>query len=334
MKAVIYHGPRNISVEDIAVPDINEDEVLVRVHACGICGSDMHMYRKGMLEALGRPVDGGYVMGHEFSGETVDVGKSVTRFKTGDRITGAGVGVFAEYVAVKIVEFNTHVLPDNIEYPEGATLEPLATSVQGVRLAQVNRNDTVVILGAGIIGLGCLQVIKATVPCRTIVIDSSAKRLDLAARLGADVIVDFKKEDPVEKVIELTGATEPPERFEIRGGNADVVIDCAGAKLSADQGLRMLKNKNGHLAMVALYEEHPKLDFNQVVRRQVNIHGSWSWAKEDWLKAIELVRCGDVDRKPMISHVYPLDEAPAAFAEQDNPDASIKVLFQIKKEIG
>ena len=95
MQAAVYHGPRDIRVEEIPTPTIAEDEVLLRVRACGICGSDLHMYRLGMFEALGRPVAHGRVMGHELSGEVVAVGARVTEFRVGDRLTGVGLGGFA-----------------------------------------------------------------------------------------------------------------------------------------------------------------------------------------------------------------------------------------------
>jgi 2-desacetyl-2-hydroxyethyl bacteriochlorophyllide A dehydrogenase len=328
MKAAVYHGPRDIRVEDVPVPSIAADELLVRIKACGICGSDLHMYRLGMFEALGRPVDNGRIMGHELSGEVVAVGPEVTGFRVGDRIAGVGVGGFAAYTPLQVSERSPHMLPVNISFEEGATLEPLATSLHGVGLARPVAGETVVILGAGIIGLGCLQVIGATVACRIIVVDASAKRLEMAKQLGADATVNLTQSDPVEAVIGLTGGPQPPQRFGVRGGNADVVIDCAGAKLSPNQGLSMLKQADGRLVLVALFEQQPELDFNQLVRKQVTIHGSWGWTGDDYRRAVELVQSGRIDRKPLISHEYTLDDAPLAFATQAQPDAAVKVLLK------
>jgi threonine dehydrogenase-like Zn-dependent dehydrogenase len=107
-----------------------------------------------------------------------------------------------------------------------------------VGLAQPATGETVVILGAGIIGLGCVQAIRATVAaCRIIVVDASARRLDMARQFGADATVNFAATDAVEAVIALTGGAKPIERLGVRGGNADVVLDCAGARLSPRQGL-------------------------------------------------------------------------------------------------
>src|SRR5437879_13265732 len=104
MKAAVYHGPRDIRVEELPLPAIAADEVLVRVAACGICGSYLHLYRLGMFEALGRPVEGGRVMGHELAGEIAAVGASVREFSPGDRIAGVSLGGFAGYVAVQLPE--------------------------------------------------------------------------------------------------------------------------------------------------------------------------------------------------------------------------------------
>jgi 2-desacetyl-2-hydroxyethyl bacteriochlorophyllide A dehydrogenase len=328
MQAAVYHGPRDIRVEEIPTPTIAEDEVLVRVRACGICGSDLHMYRLGMFEALGRPVAYGRVMGHELSGEVVAVGGRVTEFRVGDRLTGVGLGGFAEYVVVPINERGPYLLPAQVSFDEGATLEPLATSLHGVGLANPQPEETVVILGAGIIGLGCVQAIKATVPCRVIVVDASARRLELAHRFGADATVNLTETDPLEAVIVLTGGEQDIQRFGVRGGNADVVIDCAGAHRSPNQGLYMLKPAGGRMVLVALFEQQPELDFNQVVRKHVTLHGSWTWTKDDYNRAIELVASGKIDRKPLVSHTYPLSAAPEAFATQAQPTASVKVLLK------
>ncbi len=329
MKAAVYHGPRDIRVEDVSQPEIEENEVLLRVKACGICGSDLHTYRLGMFEeALGRPIENGRIMGHEMSGEVVEVGGVVDGFRVEDRVTSVGRGGFAEFTSVEIRERSPHLLPESISFEEGAMMEPFATSIHGVGLAQPQQGETVVVLGVGIIGLGCIQAIRATTDCRIIAVDTSEKRLDMAHQLGATDTVNLKETDPLEAVIELTGGAKPVENFGVRGGNADVVIDCAGAKASPNQGLLMLKQLYGRMVFVALFEGQPELDFNQVVRKHVTIRGSWGWTGDDYHEAIALVESGRVDRKPLISHTFSLDEAPEAFAMQDKPDAAIKVLLK------
>jgi len=150
----------------------------------------------------------------------------------------------------------------------------------------------------------------------------------MAKHFGADATVNLTQTDPLEAVIDLTGGPRSIGRFEVKGGYADVVIDCAGAKLSPNQGLYMLKPADGRLVLVALFDQQPELYFNQVVRKQVSIHGSWAWTGDDFRQAIALVQSGQVDRKPLISHQYPLAEAPHAFATQAQPDAAVKVLLK------
>ena len=159
-------------------------------------------------------------------------------------------------------------------------------------------------------------------------VDASKRRLDMARALGADAIVDLTATDPLEAVIGLTGGAKPLDRFQVRSGNADAVIDCAGAQVSPDQGLAMLKQAEGRLVLVALFERPPTLDFNQVVRKQVTVHGSWAWTGDDFRRAIELVASGRIDRKPLISHQFSLAETPLAFSTQDRPEAAIKVLLK------
>ena len=329
MKAAVYHGPRDIRVEQVERPGPGEHDVLVRVRACGICGSDLHMYRLGMFEVLGRRIDEHRrIMGHELSGEIVEVGEKVSGFRVGDRITGLGHGGFAEYVPVRVTERSPHILPESVTFEEGATLEPLATSLHGVSLGKPAAGETVVVLGAGIIGLGCIQAIRASVDCRIIAVDASERRLNMAKNLGAAAAVNLTETDPVEAVIDLTGGARPVERFGVRGGNADLVIDCAGAPSSPDQGLLMLKQQFGRLVLVALFERPVDMDFNQVVRKHVAVYGSWTWTGDDYRRAVELVASGKVRRGPLISHALDLDDAPEAFAVQDRPDAAIKVMLK------
>ncbi len=150
----------------------------------------------------------------------------------------------------------------------------------------------------------------------------------MAKELGADAVVNFTKTDPVEAVIELTGGNQQGDRFGMRGGNVDAVIDCAGAPTSPNQALAMLKPQRGRLVCVALYERQPELDFNQVVCKHVAIYGSFAWTGDDYREAIELVQTGRVDRRSLISHALDLDEAPEGFAIQDQPDAAIKVVLK------
>ena len=328
MKAAVYHGPRDIRVEDVPRPAPAANEILVEVRACGICGSDLHTYRYGVFEDLGVPLAGrdGRVMGHEFAGVVAEVGAGVSGIKVGDRLAGIARGAYAEYVPVEVIERSVHPLPEHVSFEEAATLEPLATSLHGVGLASPQAGETVVILGAGIIGLGALQAVKALSDARAIVVDGSAPRLEMARQLGADATVDFAQGDPVEQVYALVGEQDVP-RLGFRGGNVDAVIDCAGAVNSSQQGLQLLKQEDGRLVLVALFEHPGPLDRNQIVRKHVRLLGSWAWNTDDFRRALELVASGRIDRRPLVSHQFALADAAEAFRVQEAGQA-IKVLVK------
>src|SRR4051812_5226216 len=228
MKAAVYYGPRDIRVEDVPTPVPGPNELLVAVKACGICGSDLHTYRYGIFEDLGREIEGhpGRLLGHEFSGEVAEVGPGVSNVSgitVGQRIAGLGRGAYAEYAVVPVDDRSYHPLPDHVSFEEAATFEPFATSIHGVGLAKPRAGETVVILGAGIIGLGAVQAIRAqTSGVRVIVIDGAQTRLEMARQVGADDVVDFTAGNPVEQVLALVGEQEIP-RLGYRGGNVDAV---------------------------------------------------------------------------------------------------------------
>jgi threonine dehydrogenase-like Zn-dependent dehydrogenase len=329
MKAAVYYGPRDIRVEDVPMPVPGPNDLLVAVKACGICGSDLHTYRYGIFEDLGREIEGhaGRLMGHEFSGVVAKVGSAVSGVKVGDRLAGLGRGAYAEYVLVEVADRSYHPLADHVSFEEAATFEPFATSIHGVGLARPRSGETVVVLGAGIIGLGAVQAIRATTSdVRVIVVDGMQTRLDMARQIGADEVIDFTEGDPVEQVLALVGEQEIP-RLGYRGGNVDAVIDCAGAVNSSQQGLQMLKQEDGRLVLVALFEHPGPLDRNTIVRKHVQLLGSWALTTADLKLAVELMASGRVDRKPLVSHQFALEQAAEAFAFQEQGQA-IKVVVK------
>jgi len=186
-------------------------------------------------------------------------------------------------------------------------------------------------MGAGIIGLGVLQVLKATATVRIIVVDLSDNRLDMARALGADVIVNAGKEDALEKVIELTGEEElldEPQPF----GLADTVYDCAGLPFGytgtpvVQQAFSMVK-QNGKVVEVAVFEKPSEIQLNSLVLRGITLFGSWAWVPEEFQQSLDLIGTGKIDRKPLISHRFPLESGSEAYETQLNTDKSIKVMI-------
>jgi len=148
MKAAVFHGPGDFRIEDVNDPTLKPDGAIIRVKATGICGSDLHIYNQGGTEQSVR------VLGHEFSGEVVDVGANVTDVKPGMRVVVGGSGAYAEYVGIPRVALNWNVLPlpDDMSFEAGALTEPTSVGVNAAKRAEPKADDIVVVMGAGMIG--------------------------------------------------------------------------------------------------------------------------------------------------------------------------------------
>jgi 2-desacetyl-2-hydroxyethyl bacteriochlorophyllide A dehydrogenase len=201
-----------------------------------------------------------------------------------------------------------------------------------VGLADPTNEQTVVIIGLGIIGLGVIQVLKALHSVRIIAIDISDYRLAMAMQLGADQIINASKENPVQKVFELAGSARIQFMDELVG-NIDVAIDWAGVSIenmgpsTLERCLQMVK-QNGTVVLGAVSEKPFQTDFNQIMRKGIRLFGSWGWSLPEYSKALELIESGKIDRKPLITHQFPLDKAKEAYETAANAEEAIKVLIK------
>lgn len=334
MKAAVFCGPRNIKIEEVETPRLETGDVLLKIKACGICGSDLHTYKLGIFPDLGVPAGSGRIMGHEFSAEVAEVAGQVEGLKVGDRVTSPGMGANAEYLkmpaAMRPIIFK---IPPEVSYEEAATNEPLATSLHAVNLANPANGESHVILGAGIIGLGVLQVLKALSPVEVVVMDFSDKRLAMAKELGADVIINAAREDAYQKMLEMKGSRTLSFMEEYPMSSVDTVYDCAGNTAEHTgtsalwQALLMVK-ENGKVILAAILEKPLELEHNLIVRKGISLLGSWAWSLDEFAQALELLQSGKVNRKPLITHEFPLDKAREAFETQLNTEEAIKVVIK------
>lgn len=344
MKAAVYHAPLRMEVEEFPDPQVGPNDVVVKVHACGICGSDVHGYRAGLW------VEPGEVMGHEWAGEVVEVGANVRHLQPGDRITvgnpgggGRGMGyekyvgyglpgAYAEYVRIPDVEVpgRVGVIPDELTYDEAAALEPLRCGLHAVALAEPKDSDWAVVIGVGMIGLGCLQALKVASACRVIAIDIADKRLDLAKDFGADVTINAKTEDVLARTKEITGegyyrwGSQAVGRWTL-GALADVVIEAAGTPGTLRQALEMVRF-GGTVVQVALFEQEITFDPTIITQKQIRLQGSAGFGLAPYEDAAELVRTGSVRLQPIVTHRFPLDQIAEAFETQMNTPLSGKVI--------
>jgi threonine dehydrogenase-like Zn-dependent dehydrogenase len=325
----MFYGAGDIRVEEVDKPKLETaGDVLVGVRASGICGSDLHPYR------LAEPADTGQIMGHEFSGDVAELGSEVEGLKVGDRVVAVAFGGNAEYIRIPQETRSIVIpLPPEVSYEEAATIEPLANSIHIVNLADPTDEDTIVVIGAGAIGLGVLQVLKLRCSARVIVVELSERRLAMALELGAEAVINAGREDPYQRILEMTGSTTIPFIEQMPAGNVDTVCDCAGwfaedtGTTPLQQAMLMVK-QNGKVIEHSIFEKPPQINYFLPVRKGIAMLGSWGWTLEEYVQALELIRSGKVDRRPLITHEFPLDRVQEAFETQLNYEEAVKVLVK------
>ena len=340
MKAAVYHGPYDVTGEDVEKPQAGPMQILVKVRACGICGSDLHTYKLGLFaEVITKEVPQGRIPGHEFAGDVVEVGPGVEGIEVGDRVTALGImGAMAEYVIITpaILNFLVFKLPEEVGYEEAATNEPLATSLRAAKMGTPANGEQAVIFGAGIIGLGIIQCIKAMglELKKLIVVDTSDKRLEMAKKLGATDVINLTKVNVIEKIMEIAGTV--PMRFAptVLLPDIDLVYDAVGYMKGSTappviETALMITREGGRIVVVGAFEAPVTVDLNPLFSKEVKIFGSFGFEiPGEFMEALDLIREKKVDRKVLISHEFPFEKAKEAFATQANTGESVKVIFK------
>ena len=338
MKAAILHGPKEFRVENVDDPTLEPNGIIVGVKACGICGSDLHIYHREVSpQAQG-------ILGHEWSGEVTEVGSKVTNIKSGDRVTVAGGGAYAEYVGIPWAMLNRTVflLPDDMSYEVGATIEPVSCGVNAAKRAEPKAEDTVVVLGAGMIGQGTWQAFKAMGVSKVIVSEIGKKRLEITRALGPDMVINAAEENPLEKINEITS-----------GEGADIVAECAGSASALQQATMMVRgggywqavmmrrtgaprrpsdrmaidilSDGGKIMLVATYENMVEWQPTIPVAKGVRMIGCIAGRLGE---ALDLMRAGKINTKPLVTHEFPLDKITEAFEMQAKPEEAVKVVIK------
>lgn len=340
MRAAVFHGPGHIEVrDDVAEPTAGAGEVLIDVAACGICGSDLHLYRTNAHRHSGGVLrvdpDGREIPGHEYAGTIVAIGEGVQGWQVGERVVGVtGGGGFAERVPVPVNPFQLARIPPGLSFEEAATTEPMADGLQLVRKAAPQPGDNVVVYGVGIIGLGVIQALRALCPelGRVIAVDVQAPRLDMALAVGATDVVNAAETDAVNAVGALCGWVTPAyPRMTVP--DVGVVIECAGylqhmkGPPPLQNALRMLRPRGGRIVCFGAYEGPVKLELMALIEKEIRIIGSMGYGPTELDEALALMASGKVDRKRLISHRFALAQIRDAFVTQGSGGA-IKVMVE------
>lgn len=311
MRAAILYGAHDFRIEEKPDPVISDDECLVKVKACGVCHSEIHQWNE-RIAGLEYPRH----IGHEVAGEILQTGINVKGYKAGDRVAvwtdGKG---YADKVAAK-----TNVLSpiaDRIPYKE-ALSEPIACTTNGVMRANVQLNDVVVLVGTGFMGLILLQEIKLLGAKKIIAVDVREEMLAEAKKLGADIVLNPKKENVIEEVKSLTG-----------GKGADVCFEVGGVESTLNLAAELCRMEG----KLVIFGYHPG-------PRKINDLGFWNWMAFDIINAhfrnidtilkgsrigMELLNEGKISMSSLITHTYPLEKIEEAFtAAKEKPKGFIK----------
>lgn len=326
MKALLLSRYRHLEITEMPVPSPGADEVLIRVAACGICGSDVHGYDGSSGRRI-PPI----VMGHEAAGRVAAMGKDVANISEGDRVTfdstvfcGAcrycvrgeinlcdrrevlGVscgdyrraGAFAEYVRVpaRIV----YRMPENLSYAHAAMLEACSVALHAVSLTRLQRDGSALVVGAGTIGLLILQALRATGCKRVFVADINGTRLAVAKKMGTEEIFSAKGADFLAQIVSRSGSEGVDAAFEAVGRNETVA--------AAIDSVR----KGGSVTLVGNTSPEVTLPLQKVVTRQIRLQGSCASAGE-YPRAMELLASGAMEVKSLITAMAPLEEGPRWF---------------------
>uniref|UniRef100_A0A7N8WYC1 Sorbitol dehydrogenase n=1 Tax=Mastacembelus armatus TaxID=205130 RepID=A0A7N8WYC1_9TELE len=328
--------------ENRPVPEPGPDEVLLKMHSVGICGSDVHFWQNGQIGhyKVTKPM----VLGHEASGRVVKVGAAVRHLKVGDRVavepgvpremdeffkngrynlspsiffcaTPPDDGNLCQYY--KQNSNFCYKLPDNLTFEEGALIEPLSVAIHACRRAGVTLGSTVLICGAGPIGLVCLLVAKAMGASRVIITDLLEERLTVAKKLGADFQLTVKRGHGAQQLAKTVE--------DMLGAQPHITIECTGAESSIQTAIYATRS-GGVVVLVGLGAEMATVPLLNAALREVDIRGVFRYCNT-WPTAIDMLASGQVNVKPLVTHRFPLEQAVQAF-ETTRQGLGIKVMLK------
>jgi 2-desacetyl-2-hydroxyethyl bacteriochlorophyllide A dehydrogenase len=339
MTAVRLHGPGDLRLDEVPIPVPNPGEVLIRVHRCGICGTDLHI-AKGNFPAPNLPL----VLGHEFSGTVAATGGEVTHVSAGDHVVvdiniscghcyfcRRGQKLFCPYVAqlgvhsagglaeyVSAPAANVYTLPDSVSLDTAAYVEPLACAVHGQDRIGIRSGETVLVIGGGPMGLAHITLSRLGGASKVIVSEPDATRRNRAASLGADELVDPFQTPVRDAVADLTGGIGP-----------DVVIEAVGSIPTYESAVEVVRRGGRVLAYGA-----PPQDATMALRpfdiyaKELTIVGSYAGTYDTWPRAIQLLAANRFDPNLIVDSVRPLGEAIDAIRGLEHDRSITKVHIQ------
>ncbi|MHA2103212.1 MAG: zinc-dependent alcohol dehydrogenase [Candidatus Hodarchaeales archaeon] len=343
MKQQIMVSPGKIQFREIPIPNLNEDDVLIKIMRIGLCGSDIHVYHGKHPYVTSYPI----TQGHEVSGKVEKVGSSVIDFKKGDKITIQPQEVCGECYPckndkyhccdnLKVMGFQTTgaasqyfvcdskklvKLPQEFSYEEGAMIEPLAVACHALKRVNNIKGFNILVLGAGPIGNLVAQTAKGLGAKSVLITDISDFRLELAKRLGIDHTVNPLKTDLSKKIIEVFGQKK-----------ADLIVECVGNSVTINDAINNAR-KCTDIIIIGVFSEKPTINLGLVQDHELRLIGTAMYQTKDYLKAIELVIEKKIHLKPLMTNHFQFEEYKQAFEFLDKKkDQAMKVFIDINNE--
>ncbi len=326
MKAAVYLGIKKIRIEEVEKPKCGPGEILIKVHFCAICGTDVRTYLYGH-----KKVEPPHIIGHEIAGEIAEMGKETKGYRLGDRVTvvtsvGCGKcrwcqkgyynlcpnteaigyfyqGGFAEYLLMPqeaVAQNAVLKIPENVSLAEASIVEPLSCCINGQSYLKIEKGDNVAVFGAGPIGMMHLELARSEGAEKTFLIDISDGKLEFAQNhFSVDYIINPQKENPIEKILSLT---------ENKG--VDVVIVAASAKTAQEQALK-IAGKKGRISFFAgLPKDNSIINFDSNILhyQEISVFGSFASYREEYEEALDLIASKKIEAKKFITHILPLEK--------------------------
>jgi (R,R)-butanediol dehydrogenase / meso-butanediol dehydrogenase / diacetyl reductase len=334
MKVAVIHAAGDLRLDEAQRPAVGPGDVVIKVAAAGICGTDLHFRNMGPRHDRPMP------LGHEFAGEVIEVGPTVTSFKTGDRVAynsynspadvgrGGECGGFSDYVVLR--ELDGHVqslcrVPRQVSFQHAALVEPIAVAMHAVNRADPKPGESVAIFGVGPIGLGVIMALRWRGIEDIVAFDLSALRRDRAKALGARAVFDPREHPPKQALGELRGSAS---LFGSTYPRTDVYIEASGAPgLLPD--IAAFCNKGSRIITLAIQRQPVTFDGTKLMSKEISLIGSSGYPTE-FPEVMERLASGGVDPDMMITHRFPFSDFLNAFETANDPNGAAKVLLQFE----
>jgi 2-desacetyl-2-hydroxyethyl bacteriochlorophyllide A dehydrogenase len=332
MKVSVVTAPGETRVIDAPQPVVGPTDVLVKIRACGICGTDAFFISMGGIPGH----DGGMPLGHEPAGEVIDVGNAVAGIAVGNHVVinpmaaptgiignGGASGALSEYLLIEnaLRGRSVEVVPDHIPFEVAALNEPMAVARHGANRCQPKPSDKVMVFGAGPIGLGATIAFKSLGVSHVVVADLIPARLEKALKVGADAVINSAEDDVAQRLLELHGAGE--SMLPGKAGT-DIYFDAAGAPAVINTALACAK-PGSRLGIVAVHKQPVPVDFLNVMSNEITIVGSMGYPEEIFEVTKDLIANWE-KYAVIVSHTFPFDNVDEALKTASTPGAADKVV--------